>query len=412
MSHHHVARAVERSCDPEEESGTDVSAGMGSSTVSTRFKISCFVDDTACAFSQESALCGKTSPMTLKGHRDDSEGGLSYLSNQLAIEDVFPDNLDVLAKPWEKNDQHVYFDFPADVGTEETAYHCSKVVQATTMHRGRYQIVVLARSGGRSHIISRKMPSTHGFEPHSNITNLVVEFGSLDSSQCTLGVSAGMSDINRQENQRLLSIKADGKADRGGVKNVNKHLWRRRWGSRPYGKLSPMSLNGQPDDVEGDVSHQTNLLAIEDVLPDKAWNKNEQLVHRNFLADVGTTETAYHCSKVVHASTMQGGRYQMVVLSRSGGRSHIISSLKHNNTFPLFFSMAASAKCILDHEDPWPQHDTATARRGARLMQLRTWTDRRLCLNASLIGCCGRVVPCSPEAEDSKAVTIVMLLSN
>ncbi|KAH6946898.1 hypothetical protein HPB50_016051 [Hyalomma asiaticum] len=227
MSHHDEARAVERSSDPAEENGTGVLVGM-STRVSTCFKIACFVDETSGAFSQESPPCGKPSPRTLKGHREDSERDVSYLSIQLAIEDVLPDNLDVVAKPWDKNDQHVHCDFLADVGTKQTAHHCSSEVLATTMHGGRYPMVVLARNGDRSHIMSWKEPGTHGLEPHSNITNLVVEFGSLDSSECSLGVLAGMSDIKRQENQRLLSVKADGNVDRGGVKNANKHLCRLR----------------------------------------------------------------------------------------------------------------------------------------------------------------------------------------
>ncbi|KAH6946680.1 hypothetical protein HPB50_014543 [Hyalomma asiaticum] len=95
---------------------------------------------------------------------------------------------------------------------------------------------------------------------------------------------------------------------------------------------SSASLSDHRVDAEGDVCYATRQLVIEDVLPDdiyvaaKPWNKADQLLQRGYLIDVGTKDTVYHRSTARHSSTVKGGRYRVVVLSRSARHSHVIRS--------------------------------------------------------------------------------------
>ncbi|KAH6947196.1 hypothetical protein HPB50_017555 [Hyalomma asiaticum] len=98
--------------------------------------------------------------------------------------------------------------------------------------------------------------------------------------------------------------------------------------SRSHEEPSWVSMNEHRDDAEGDFA--TRQLAIEDVLPDdfdvapKPRNKGHQLVQRDNLTHVGSKETVYHRSTARHASTVKGGRYRVVVLSKSARHSHTI----------------------------------------------------------------------------------------
>ncbi|KAH6920521.1 hypothetical protein HPB50_028492 [Hyalomma asiaticum] len=79
-----------------------------------------FIDDLASTLSEESSSHEAGSSVSIKEDRDDAKGDVCYMSSQLAIEGVFPDNFGVTAKPWNMDDQPVQCDFLVDVFIKET----------------------------------------------------------------------------------------------------------------------------------------------------------------------------------------------------------------------------------------------------------------------------------------------------
>ncbi|KAH7983105.1 hypothetical protein HPB52_009272 [Rhipicephalus sanguineus] len=93
--------------------GTDASTGI---------KIHRLVDGRASNFSEESPSHKESSSMSLDASRDEAEDDVPYVSSVVAIEDVLPDNSDVVAKSRNKAEKLVRCELLVDKGCkDETA---------------------------------------------------------------------------------------------------------------------------------------------------------------------------------------------------------------------------------------------------------------------------------------------------
>ncbi|KAH7984540.1 hypothetical protein HPB52_022238 [Rhipicephalus sanguineus] len=109
--------------------GTDASTGI---------KIHRLVDGRASNFSEESPSHKESSSMSLVASRDEAEDDVPYVSSVVAIEDVLPENSDVVAKSRNKAEKLVRCELLVDKGCkDETACQCSTIRRASTTQRAR-----------------------------------------------------------------------------------------------------------------------------------------------------------------------------------------------------------------------------------------------------------------------------------
>ncbi|KAH7984167.1 hypothetical protein HPB52_017673 [Rhipicephalus sanguineus] len=270
--------------------GTDASTGI---------KIHRLLDGRASTFSEESPSHKESPSMSLDASRDEAED-VPYVSSEVAIEDVLPDNSDVVAKSRNKAEKLVRCELLVDKG-------CKDETALVTAGRSRQK---------------------HGFVSYDNNGRL----RRLTSSKCNLRMRGACAEHHAAKTGRgrlLVQLRTSA----GGI--LCHALSRASISSEQSPSLkefSSLSLDASRVEAQDDVSCASSELSIEDALPNldveaKPRNKVDRLVLCDLLVDKGSQEeTACHYS-TSHASTPQRAQCHMAALW-SAGRPQTVSTME------------------------------------------------------------------------------------
>ncbi|KAL1479580.1 hypothetical protein MTO96_015910 [Rhipicephalus appendiculatus] len=196
---------------------TDISAG---------FTIHRLFDGSAYTFSEESQSYKDASSVSLGPSQEEAEDDVSYASSELSIEDIVPDNRDVVAKPRNKADQLLQWDHLVDSGIkDETMCHCSTIHHASNTQRALCRTTVLM-SAGWQHTVSTMESSTRGQKPCGSTILGVLEYGVFHSAAYSLSVLDYLPYFDLHYALRCVFAKADSNSDGGAVENSRSCLWK------------------------------------------------------------------------------------------------------------------------------------------------------------------------------------------
>ncbi|KAH7984247.1 hypothetical protein HPB52_018594 [Rhipicephalus sanguineus] len=193
--------------------GTDASIGI---------KVHYLADGSASIFSEESPSHKESSSMSLDASRDGAEDEAPYVS----IQDVLPDDRDVVAKPRKRADKLVLCELLVDKASKDEAVcHCGTIRRASTTQRAQCYMAVLW-STRRPQTVSTMDPSIRGLEPAMSIILQVVQCGTLASAEHSLGDLACKPRLHLRDKLPCLLTKPYNNSDTGGVANTSSCFWR------------------------------------------------------------------------------------------------------------------------------------------------------------------------------------------
>ncbi|XP_054919501.1 uncharacterized protein [Dermacentor andersoni] len=140
--------------------------------------------------SEETPSRKTPSSFALAALPDAAKDDVSYVFGNLAIQDVLPDNRDLVLKPWSKVDErncgsltgHYSRLFPrtewyplVDMGVKDTVAQCDTMQLPWTVQRAWHQMVVASRVTVRLLIYSAQHPSMLGAEAAATMSGRFVE---------------------------------------------------------------------------------------------------------------------------------------------------------------------------------------------------------------------------------------------
>ncbi|XP_065303939.1 uncharacterized protein [Dermacentor albipictus] len=197
-------------------------------------------------FSEESPSHKTCSSMAVVagpvGPNDDS----SYAFSNLDIEDVLPDNQNLVLNPWNKADErtcgsltgHPRRLFPraewdplVEMGLKDTVPQCNTKQAPCTVRGAQHQTVVASKGTGRRLMHSSDQPSTSGVEAAASMIRQVDECDAVASPENNLDVLGCRLRIHPPDrlpcaSTMLTSIKAESNSGTDGVATPSSCLWR------------------------------------------------------------------------------------------------------------------------------------------------------------------------------------------
>ncbi|KAH7984290.1 hypothetical protein HPB52_019041 [Rhipicephalus sanguineus] len=189
---------------------------MDSDTGGAEFQAAAFGGYASASISSEQSPSLKESfSLSLDASRVEAQDDVSYVSNELAIEDALS-NLDIEAKPRNRVDKLLLCDLLVDKGSqEETACHC-RTSHASTQQGAQCHMAALW-STGRPQRVSMMEPSTCRLQPGMRIILQVVECGELASAEHNPGVLGCKPQLHLQDKLLRVFTKTDMGSDTGGA---------------------------------------------------------------------------------------------------------------------------------------------------------------------------------------------------
>ncbi|XP_070386457.1 uncharacterized protein [Dermacentor albipictus] len=209
--------------------------------------------------SEETPSPKTPSLITLAGLPDGAKDDVSYAFGNLALEDILPDNRDLVLKPWYKVDERTCGShtgqprrqFPraelyplVDMGVKDTVTQCDTMQAQWCVQGAWHQIVEASRFTVRLEIRSARDPSTRGAEAAATKSGQFVECDHVPSPECSPGVS-GSRPRTRDTLPCALTMlnagKAESTGDTYGVAGPSSScIW------RPHARFVPNRVDGSP----------------------------------------------------------------------------------------------------------------------------------------------------------------------
>nr|XP_054919502.1 uncharacterized protein LOC126548414 [Dermacentor andersoni] len=177
---------------------------------------------------------------------DAAKDDVSYVFGNLAIQDVLPEDRDLVLKPWSKVNErtcgsltgHPSRLFPrtewyplVDMGVEDTVAQCDTMQLPWTVQGAWHQMVVASRVTVRLLIYSARDATTRGAEAAATMSGQFVECDHVPSAEYSLDVFGCRLRIHPRDtlpcaSTMLNAFKAESNGDTYGVATPSSCIWR------------------------------------------------------------------------------------------------------------------------------------------------------------------------------------------
>ncbi|XP_075534899.1 uncharacterized protein LOC142570394 [Dermacentor variabilis] len=209
--------------------------------------------------SEETPSRKTPSSIALAALPDGAKDDVSYAFSNLAIEDVLPDNRDLVLKPWYKVDERACGShtgqprrlFPRTewypllrLGVKDTVAQCNSLLVPWTVQGAWHQTVVASRFTVRLLIQSARDRSTRGVEAAGTMSGHFVECDHVTSAEYSLDVFGCRLRIHPRDTLPcaltvLKSTMAENNGDTDGVATLSSCIW------RLHARFSPTRVDGR-----------------------------------------------------------------------------------------------------------------------------------------------------------------------
>nr|XP_054919499.1 uncharacterized protein LOC129381057 [Dermacentor andersoni] len=196
--------------------------------------------------SEETPSRKTPSSIALDALPDGAKDDVSYTFSNLAIEDVLPDNRDLVLKPWYKLDERTCGSLtghpsrlfpraewypPVEMGVKDIVAMCNTMQVPWTAQGTWNQTLVASRFTVRLIIQSARDPSTRGVEAAATRSGQFVECDHVPSAEYRLDVFGCRLRIHPRDRLPYAStvldaIKAESNGDTYGVAGPSSCIWR------------------------------------------------------------------------------------------------------------------------------------------------------------------------------------------
>ncbi|XP_072145132.1 uncharacterized protein [Dermacentor andersoni] len=218
--------------------------------------------------SEETPSRKTPSSIALAAIPDAAKDDMSYAFSNLTIEDVLPDNRDLVLKPWYKVDERTCGShtgpprrlFPmaewyqlVDIGVKDSVAECKTMQASVTMQGAWHQTVVASRFTMRLLLHSARDATTRAAEAAVTMSGQFVECDHVPSAEHSLDVFGCRLRIHPRDtlpcaSTMLNAFKAESNGDTYGVAGPSSCIWRlhARLGCTSSSALLPLSGASYP----------------------------------------------------------------------------------------------------------------------------------------------------------------------
>nr|XP_054919083.1 uncharacterized protein LOC129380907 [Dermacentor andersoni] len=196
--------------------------------------------------SEETPSRKTPSSIALAAIPDAAKDDMSYAFSNLTIEDVLPDNRDLVLKPWYKVDERTCGShtgpprrlFPmaewyqlVDIGVKDSVAECKTMQASVTMQGAWHQTVVASRFTMRLLLHSARDATTRAAEAAVTMSGQFVECDHVPSAEHSLDVFGCRLRIHPRDtlpcaSTMLNAFKAESNGDTYGVAGPSSCIWR------------------------------------------------------------------------------------------------------------------------------------------------------------------------------------------
>nr|XP_054919500.1 uncharacterized protein LOC129381058 [Dermacentor andersoni] len=220
--------------------------------------------------SEETPSRKTPSSFALAALPDAAKDDVSYVFGNLAIQDVLPDNRDLVLKPWSKVTErncgsltgHYSRLFPrtewyplVDMGVKDTVAQCDTMQPPWTVQGAWHQMVVASRVTVRLLIYSAQHPSMLGAEAAATMSGRFIECDHVPSAEYRLDVFGCRLRIHPRDtlpcaSTMLNAFKAESNGDTYGVAGPSSCIW------RLHARFGPNGADGSTTiSTAGSIAH-------------------------------------------------------------------------------------------------------------------------------------------------------------